>query len=38
LPGDFVTDAVIDPFGNLLVTGFGQNAQFGDDIFTVRLK
>jgi hypothetical protein len=38
LPDDSVTDAVIDPFGNLLVTGFGQNAQFTDDIFTVRLK
>jgi hypothetical protein len=38
LPGDFVTDAVVDPFDNLLVTGFGQNAQFNDDIFTVRLK
>ena len=38
LPGDDVTDAVVDPFGNLLATGFGQNAQFSDDIFTVRLK
>ena len=38
LPGDDVTDAVVDPFGDLLVTGFGQNAQFSDDIFTVRLK
>jgi len=38
LPGDNVTDAVIDPSGNLLVTGFKQNAQFSNDIFTVRLK
>jgi sugar lactone lactonase YvrE len=38
LPGDSVTDAVVDPFNNLLVTGFGQNAQFSDDIFTLRLK
>jgi hypothetical protein len=38
LPGDIVIDAAVDPFGNLLVTGFGQNAQFTDDIFTVRLK
>ena len=38
LQGDIMTDAVVDPFGNLLVTGFGQNAQFTDDIFTVRLK
>jgi hypothetical protein len=38
LPDDSVTDAVIDPFGNLLVTGFGQDAQFSNDIFTVRLK
>ena len=38
LPGDDVTDAIVDPFGNLLVTGFGQNPQFFDDIFTVRLK
>ena len=38
LPGDDVTDAVVDPFGNLLVTGIGLNAQFNHDIFTVRLK
>jgi hypothetical protein len=38
LPGDDVTDAVVDPFGNLLVTGDGVNAQFNHDIFTVRLK
>lgn len=38
LPQDSATDAVIDPSGNLLVTGFGQNAQFSDDIFTVKLK
>ena len=38
LPGDDVTDAVVDPFGNLLVTGIGVNAQFNHDIFTVRLK
>ncbi|HLX82306.1 MAG TPA: hypothetical protein VKR59_00315 [Terriglobales bacterium] len=33
-----VTDAVVDPFGNLLVTGTGVNAIFEDDIFTLRLK
>ena len=38
LPQDSVTDAVIDPSGNLLVAGFGQNAQFSDDIFIVKLK
>lgn len=38
LPGDDVTDAVVDPFDNVLATGFGQNAQFNNDIFTVRLK
>jgi hypothetical protein len=38
LPGDTVTDAVVDPFNNLLVTGDGLNAQFTHDIFTVRLK
>jgi len=38
LPGDAVTDAVVDPFDNLLVTGDGVNAQFNHDIFTVRLK
>ena len=38
LPGGVSTDALVDPFGNLLVTGFAQNAQFTDDIFTVRLK
>ena len=38
LPGDDVTDAVVDPFDNLLVTGDGLNAQFNHDIFTVRLK
>jgi hypothetical protein len=38
LPGDEVVDAVVDPFDNLLVTGDGVNAQFEDDIFTVRLK
>ncbi len=38
LPGDDVTDAVVDPFDNVLATGFGLNAQFSDDIFTVRLK
>ena len=38
LPGDDVTDAVVDRFDNLLVTGNGVNAQFLDDIFTVRLK
>jgi hypothetical protein len=38
LPGDDVIDAVADPFGNLLVTGDGLNAQFEHDIFTVRLK
>jgi len=38
LPGDDVTDAVVDPFDDLLVTGDGPNAQFSDDIFTVRLK
>jgi hypothetical protein len=38
LPGDAVTDAIVDPFNNLLVTGDGVNAQFNHDIFTVRLK
>lgn len=38
LPQGFVTDAVLDSSGNLLVTGFGQNAQFSDDIFVVKLK
>jgi hypothetical protein len=38
LPGDDITDAVVDPFGNLLATGFGPNAQSLNDIFTVRLK
>jgi len=38
LPGDDVTDAVVDPFDNVLATGFGPNAQFNDDIFTVRVK
>lgn len=37
LPGDAVTDAIVDPFNNLLVTGDGVNAQFNYDIFTVRL-
>ena len=38
LPDGVSTDALLDPFGNLLVAGFAQNAQFSDDIFTVRLK
>jgi sugar lactone lactonase YvrE len=38
LPGDDVSDAAVDPFDNLLATGFGLNAQFNNDIFTVRLK
>jgi hypothetical protein len=38
LPDDEETDALIDSLGNLLVTGFGQDAQFNDNIFTVRLK
>jgi hypothetical protein len=38
LPGDDVSDAVVDPFDNVLATGFGLNAQFVNDIFTVRLK
>lgn len=38
LPGDDVTDAVVDSFDNALATGFGPNAQFNNDIFTVRLK
>ena len=38
LPGDEVTGVAVDPFDNLLATGFGQNAQFNDDIFTVRVK
>ena len=38
LPDGIVTDAVVDRFGNLLVTGDGVNAQFTHDIFTVRLK
>jgi len=37
-PGDDVSDAAVDPFGNLLVTGSGQNAQFEHEIFTLRLK
>ena len=34
LPADDVTDAVVDPFNNVLATGFGPNAQFNNDIFT----
>ena len=37
-PGNEVTDAVVDPSGNLLVTGTGVNAIFEDDIFTLRIK
>jgi hypothetical protein len=37
LPGDYVSDAVVDPFDNILVTGEGLNAQFLHDVFTVRL-
>jgi hypothetical protein len=38
VPGQDVTDAVVDPFDNLLVTGTGVNAIFEDDIFTLRIK
>lgn len=38
LPGDEATDALVDPFGNLLVTGDGLDAQFNHDIFTVKIK
>ena len=36
--GDEVSDATVDPFGNLLVTGNALNPQFQHDIFTVRVK
>ena len=36
--GDEVTDAVVDPFGNVLVTGDVLNASFEHDILTVRTK
>jgi hypothetical protein len=36
--GDDISDATVDPFGNLLVTGNGINAQFQNDIFTIRVK
>ena len=38
LPGEDVTDGVVDRFDNLILTGDGLNAQFNHDIFTVRLK
>ena len=38
VPGPDATDAVIDPFDNLLATGTGVNAIFEDDIFTLRIK
>ncbi|HVO62236.1 MAG TPA: hypothetical protein VMT53_14965 [Terriglobales bacterium] len=38
LPGDDVSDAAVDAFDDLLVTGVGVNAQFEHDIFIVRLK
>ena len=36
--GDDISDATMDPFGNLLVTGNALNAQFQHDIFTLRVK
>ena len=36
-PGDFVTDTVVDPFGNFIMVGQGANASFDEDIYTVRL-
>ena len=36
--GDEPSDATVDPFGNLLVTGNALNSQFQHDIFTVRVK
>lgn len=36
--GDEVTDAVVDPLGNVLVTGDVLNARFEHDILTVRTK
>src|SRR5262249_22999841 len=35
--GSRVTDAVLDPFGNLLVTGITENASFNNDIYTLRI-
>jgi hypothetical protein len=37
-PGDDVSDAAVDVFGNLLVTGSGLNAQFDHEIFTLRVR
>ena len=36
--GDEPSDATVDPFGNLLMTGNALNSQFQHDIFTVRVK
>jgi hypothetical protein len=36
-PGNIVTDSLVDPFGNFVMTGEGENATFDEDIFTVRL-
>jgi len=36
--GDEISDATVDPFGNLLVTGNALNSQFQHDIFTLRVK
>jgi outer membrane protein assembly factor BamB len=35
--GSKVNDAVLDPFGNLLVTGIAINATFNFDIYTLRI-
>ena len=36
--GDEISDATVDPFGNLLVTGNALNSQFQHDIVTLRVK
>jgi hypothetical protein len=36
--GDEVSDATVDPSGNLLVTGSAVTPSFDNDIFTLRLK
>jgi hypothetical protein len=36
-PGNIITDTLVDPFGNFVMTGEGENANFDEDIFTVRL-
>jgi hypothetical protein len=35
--GSSVSDAALDPFGNLLVTGIAVNAAFDNDIYTLRI-